>query len=287
MKMQQLLERNAVFMGSAATYDEASIALVGVPMDFTVSFRPGTRMGPQQVRMVSSGLEEYSYYLKRSLQEISFYDCGDVVLPYGNVIGSLHRVGAVAEQILKDGKFPLFMGGEHLVSLPIIQAVASRYPDLVLVHLDAHADLREDYIGESRSHATVIRQACKFLRPGHVYQLGIRSGTAEEFRFAMENTRMFPDQVAEIIPQVIAEIGSKPVYITFDIDVVDPAYAPGTGTPEPGGITAREALAVIHQLGQTRVVGFDLVEVSPVYDPSERTTLLAAKLVREAMLTFC
>ncbi|KKM11975.1 agmatinase [Clostridiales bacterium PH28_bin88] len=274
-------------MGSVDNYQEADIALVGAPMDFTVSFRPGTRMGPRQIRTVSVGLEEYSVYLNRSLDAVRFFDCGDVSLPFGNVQESLDRIFRVARQVVQDGKFPLFLGGEHLVTYPIVKAVKERYADLVVVHFDAHADLRLSYEDQSLSHATVMRKVCDLVEPLNVYQLGIRSGIKEEFDYANENTNMYIDQVKEPLSRIIEEVAGRPVYITLDIDVVDPAYAPGTGTPEPGGCTAREIIEAIHLLGGSTVVGFDLVEVSPVYDPSERTALLAAKLVREAMLSFC
>ncbi|WP_031518004.1 agmatinase [Desulfofalx alkaliphila] len=274
------------FMGSTTNYNEATMVLLGAPMDFTTSFRPGTRQGPRQIRSVSYGLEEYSLYLDKDLANCRYYDAGDVVLPIGHVSESLRRIGEAVAQIVEDKKIPLLLGGEHLVSLPAIEQVAKIHQDLVLLHFDAHADLREDYLGERHSHATVIRRAADLIGGSRVYQFGIRSGTKEEFTYAKQNTNMFVDQVLEPLEKVVGQLQGRPVYVTLDIDVVDPAFAPGTGTPEPGGCTAREILQAVHLLKGVNLVGFDLVEVSPVYDQSERTALLAAKLVREVILQF-
>ncbi|MEW6661522.1 MAG: agmatinase [Bacillota bacterium] len=284
--MEQFLEKPGGFLGSNADYLDAAIVLLGAPMDFTVSYRPGTRMGPQQVRAVSVGLEEYSIYLDRDLSEVPFADLGDVALPFGNVTQSLELIKQVVERVLEDGKKPFVIGGEHLISYPVIQAVYERYADLMVVHFDAHADLRKDYIGEANSHATVMRKATELLGQKRIVQVGIRSGIKEEFEYAHDYTYLFRDRVEEAMPRVKEIVGDRPLYISLDIDVVDPAFAPGTGTPEPGGCTAREIIGAIHSLKECRTVGFDLVEISPVYDPSERTALLGAKLLREAILCF-
>ncbi|MBM7855667.1 agmatinase [Desulfohalotomaculum tongense] len=284
--MLPLVEKCTDFMGSTSNYQEASLVLLGAPMDFTTSFRPGTRQGPQQIRAVSYGLEEYSVYLDKDLADYKYFDAGDVAIPFGHVAESLRRIGETIGQVMDDGKLPLLMGGEHLVSLPAVEQAAKRYDRLALLHFDAHADLREDYLGETYSHATVIRRAIDFVGGENVYQFGIRSGTREEFAFARQHTHMYIDQLLEPLSRVLPELQNRPVYVTLDIDVVDPAYAPGTGTPEPGGCTAGEIIRAVHMLKGLNLVGFDLVEVSPVYDQSERTALLAAKLVREIILQF-
>lgn len=284
--MEWLVERFTGFMGAAEKYDDADLVIVGVPMDYTVSFRPGSRFGPQQIRTVSYGLEEYSVYLDKDLGDKRYYDLGDINLPCGNVVHSLEIIEKVAKRILKDKKFPIMIGGEHLVTYPIVKAVYELHQDLVVVHFDAHADLRTDYLGESNSHATVMRKVAEMIGPKNVYQFGIRSGTKDEFVYARENTNIYIERVLEPLREVIALLGDRPVYVTLDIDVVDPAFAPGTGTPEPGGCTSRDILTAIHELGRANVVGFDLVEVSPQSDLSERTALLAAKIIREAILLF-
>lgn len=273
------------FMGSSETYEEASIVMVGVPMDYTCSFRPGTRFGPQKIREVSIGMEEYSIYLDKNLLDYSYFDAGDLDLPIGNVDGSLKMIGDAAEEIVKDGKFPLFIGGEHLISVPVIKKVYEKYGDeLVVLHFDAHADLREGYLGCSNSHASAIRRITDFMPGKNIYQFGIRSGTKEEFEFAKENTNLYPIEVIEPLRQALKKIGNRPVHITLDIDVVDPAFANGTGTPEPGGITSKELIQSVNLIKDLNIVGFDIVEVSPHYDISDRTALLAAKIIRDIIL---
>ncbi len=273
------------FMASCDSYEEGNIVLVGVPMDFTCSFRPGTRFGPQKIREVSIGIEEYSVYIDKDLTEASFYDCGDLDMPFGNIEGSIGLIGESAEEIIKDGKFPLFIGGEHLISVPVIEKVYEKYGnDLVILHFDAHADLREGYIGCNYSHASAIRRLIDFMPGKNIYQFGIRSGTKDEFQFAEKNTNMYKFDVIEPLREVMDSIGNRPVYVTLDIDVVDPAYANGTGTPEPGGITSKEMLQVTGLIKSLNLVGFDLVEVSPPYDASDRTALLAAKIIRDIIL---
>ncbi len=279
--------RSFGFMGSGDSYQEANIALLGLPMDFTVSYHPGSRAGPQQIRNVSVGLEEYSIYLDKDLAEKKYYDCGDLLLPFGNVERSLKIIEEAAQGLFNNEKFPIFIGGEHLVSYPLIKAAYEKYPDLAVIQFDAHADLRIDYMEEKNSHATVMRRVAEILGGKNIFQFGIRSGEKEEILFGKEKTNLFLDQLIDPLKKVIPELKQRPVYVTLDIDVVDPAFAPGTGTPEPGGCTSREIMQCIHMLGEAQVIGFDLVEVLPQYDLSERTSLLAAKLIREAMLTFC
>lgn len=285
-ELEKMIETPGVYMGGDTPYAEADAVILGIPMDYTVSFRPGTRMGPLSIRNVSIGIEEYSVYLDRDLSDYAYCDLGDLALPFGNVDKSLQLIEKASRQIVEDGKFPVFLGGEHLVTYPLIKPFIEKYPDLRVVHFDAHADLRTDYSGEVNSHATVMRKISEELGPKRVYQFGIRSGTREEFLFAKEHNHLVIEEVLEPLKAVLPELKGKPVYVTLDIDVVDPAYAPGTGTQEAGGCSTREIIRAIHALGELNVVGFDLVEVSPVTDSSERTALLAAKLVREAILSF-
>ncbi|MFZ5989763.1 MAG: agmatinase [Bacillota bacterium] len=273
------------FMASTESYEESSIVLVGVPMDFTCSFRPGTRFGPQKIREVSVGIEEYSIYMDKELTDFSFYDAGDLDLPFGNVEKSLELISTAASEIINDKKFPFFIGGEHLISVPVVRKVHEKYgDDLVVLHFDAHADLREGYLGCPNSHASAVRRMVDFMPGKNIYQFGIRSGTRDEFEFAKKNTNMFTLEVLEPLKQVVEKIKGKPVYVTLDIDVVDPAYANGTGTPEPGGISSKELIQSINLLKDLNIVGFDLVEVSPHYDPSDRTALLAAKVIRDVIM---
>jgi len=275
------------FLQAKENYDESRAVLVGIPMDFTVSFKPGTRMGPQKIREVSYGLEEYSPYLQDALQDKIFYDAGDLDLPFGNVTKSLEIIEEAAGIILRDGKIPVFIGGEHLVTYPIVRQVAQKYPELVVLHFDAHADLRDTFFGEKLSHATVMRRICECIKDKHLYQYGIRSGVKEEFEYAKEHTNLNLIEVKGPFLESLERIKDYPVYITLDIDVVDPAFAPGTGTPEPGGCSSKEILEVVSHFKQLNVVGMDIVEVSPLSDFSDRTSLLAAKILREALITIC
>lgn len=284
--MFDLMENYTGYMGCTDDYERARVVILGAPMDATVSFRPGARQGPQQVRQVSSGLEEYSLDLNRDLADYAYYDAGDIALPFGAIPESLRRIGQVTGEVLAGGKFPLVLGGEHLITLAVVQEAAKHHPDLAVLHFDAHADLRDEYIGEKYSHATVMRRVSELIGGRNIYQFGIRSGTKDEFAFARRHTNLFIHEITAPLKDTIPGLKGRPVYISLDIDVVDPAFAPGTGTAEPGGCDVREIIKAVHLLGDLNVVGFDLVEVSPVYDQSGRTALLAAKLVREAILSF-
>ncbi len=274
------------FMGSLSQEEQASLVLYGAPMDYTTSFRPGARFGPTRVREISDGLEEYSYRLDRDLSEAGFFDAGDVECPFGNVERSLNAIGRETRRILSAAKLPLLVGGEHLVSLPAIEAVYERYPELIVLQFDAHADLRADYMGEVKSHATVMGRVLDLLGPQRIYQFGIRSGTREEFALGRRDNFFYPGTVLEPLLSVIQALGSVPIYITIDIDVLDSAHVPGTGTPEAGGITSSELLEAIYAMQGLNVVGMDIVELSPVLDTNDSTALLVAKLVRESMIAF-
>ena len=275
-----------IFIGASQDFAAAKAVIYGMPMDWTVSFRGGTRLGPTRIREVSLGLEEYSPYVDRDLSDVTFFDAGDIPLPFGNPAASVARIHDYVASLFAAGKFPLGLGGEHLASIGSIRAAWEAHPDLRVIHIDAHADLREHYEGEANSHATIIRKVCDGIGPERVYQFGIRSGSREEWTYARANTHFYPFDVVDPLRKVLPELRGVPVYVTWDIDVFDPADAPGTGTAEAGGITSREGLAAMALLRELHVVGFDLVEVSPPLDPSEQTQILAAKLVREALLSF-
>jgi len=287
MKIDQAYSGN-VFILSSEDYESAQAVIYGMPMDYTVSFRPGSRFGPAAIRRSSIGLEEYSPYLDKHLEEIKYFDAGDLLLPFGNAARSLDLIGEYVRKLLDDGKVPVGLGGEHLVSWPVIREVYAKYPDLKIIHIDAHADLREQYEGEPLSHSTPIRKAANLIGGKNVYQFGIRSGMREEFAWGRENVNFFPFDVLEPLKSVLSDFEGKPVYVTIDIDVLDPSAAPGTGTAEAGGITSKELLGAVHAIAGSgaNIVGFDLVEVAPIYDPTEQTPIVAAKLIREMLLGF-
>ncbi len=276
-----------VFIGSHPVFEESEAVLYGMPMDWTVSYRPGSRFGPTRIREVSIGLEEYSPYLDRELEEVKYFDAGDIPLPFGNPQRSLNMIEEYIDQLLAADKFPLGMGGEHLVSWPVMKAIYKKYPDLAIIHMDAHTDLREEYEGEPLSHSTPIRKVAELIGPENVYSFGIRSGMKEEFQWAKENgMHISKFEVLEPLKEILPTLAGRPVYVTIDIDVLDPAHAPGTGTVDAGGITSKELLASIHAIAKSdlRIVGGDLVEVAPIYDPSEQTANTASKLIREMIL---
>ncbi len=276
-----------VFIGSHPVFEESEAVLYGMPMDWTVSYRPGSRFGPTRIREVSIGLEEYSPYLDRELEEVKYFDAGDIPLPFGNPQRSLNIIEEYIDQLLAADKFPLGMGGEHLVSWPVMKAIYKKYPDLAIIHMDAHTDLREEYEGEPLSHSTPIRKVAELIGPENVYSFGIRSGMKEEFQWAKENgMHISKFEVLEPLKEILPTLAGRPVYVTIDIDVLDPAHAPGTGTVDAGGITSKELLASIHAIAKSdlRIVGGDLVEVAPIYDPSEQTANTASKLIREMIL---
>ena len=273
------------FIGSGGDYASADVVIIGAPMDYTASFRSGSRMGPGIIREMSGVLETYSPNLKGDLEDIFLYDHGDLDLYLGNPKKSLDMIYHAAGEVFGDGKFPIFLGGEHLISLPVIKAAFDKYSgNLVLFHLDAHTDLREEYMGETLSHATVIKRCMDFMDGNSIYQFGVRSGLPEEFLLGSQETNFYPFEVLEPLRNTVNEIGDRPLYVTLDIDVVDPAYAPGTGTPEPGGCSAREILRAVHLLGGCNVIGMDLVEVMGYGDPAGITGVLAAKIIRDALV---
>lgn len=276
------------FMAADAAYDEARVVLLGAPWDATVTYRPGARFGPGRIREASYGLEEYSITLDRSLLDLAVHDAGDLDLPFGAPAAALEQIRRAVAAIARDGKVPVLLGGEHLITLAAVQALAEGPAgrDLVVIQMDAHADLRDTYQGQELSHATVMRRVSQVVGPGRLVQLGIRSGDREEVTFGRRHTRFCTQRVLEPLQEVLAELGDVPLYVSIDIDVLDPAWAPGTGTPEPGGIDLHELLAAVYALKGRHIIGADLVEVAPTLDPTERTVVTAAKIIRELLLSW-
>jgi len=271
------------FIGFESEYAESEIVLFGAPYDGTTSFRPGTRFAPNIMRNESYGLETYSPFLDMDMDDFNLFDSGDIEFPFGNVERVLNMIEERATEIVKDNKIPLMIGGEHLVSLPAIKSVFNKYNDLRVIHLDAHADLRADYMGEPLSHATVLRRSWDFLGDGRIYQFGIRSGERTEFQFAEAHTYMNKFDL-NTLDKVVEELKDYPVYITIDLDVLDPSVFGGTGTPEPGGITFKELQEAMKLFMNLNVVGADIVELAPQYDASGVSTAVACKAVREMAL---
>ena len=273
------------WMCSKETYKEAKWIMIGMPFDSTCSNRPGTRFASNEIRYASYGLEEYSPILKKELSQSSFYDAGDLDLPFGNPENALTIIKNCANDIINDDKFVFGIGGEHLVSLPLIQAAHIKYPDMLLVHFDAHADLRQEYLGQKYSHASVIRRALDDIPTSKLMQIGIRSGEKDEFLFMLENNTLCQTN-DEIIKKLNEYDTNIPVYLTIDLDIMDPSIFPGTGTPEPGGISFNELINKLLLFKNKNVIGIDVVELSPHYDISGVSTATAAKVIRELLIEF-
>lgn len=273
------------FIGCDNDYESADLVLFGAPFDSTTSFRPGARFGPAAMRHESFGLETYSPYQDKDLVDCNIFDSGDMELCFGSAESALDDIEARAEEILTDGKFPLLIGGEHLVTLGAFRAVQKKYPDIHIIHFDAHADLRDDYLGARLSHACVIRRCHDIIGDGKIHQFCIRSGDREEFRFAKNHTDMHAlsfDGLNEVVEK-LAE-SNTPVYFTIDLDCLDPSAFPGTGTPEAGGVSFLQLLDAIRNVAQANIVAADVNELAPMLDASGVSTATACKVLRELML---
>ena len=270
------LDRN--WMGQNPDYETSKVVMIGLPFDGTVSYRPGSRFAPEQIRLASWGLEEYSPYFDKHLGDVNFHDAGDLEFPLGNTYKSLDVIERNVEEIYKDGKKVFGIGGEHLVTLPEIKALSKFYKDLAIVHFDAHTDLRREYLGEEMSHSAVIRHCTDIIGPQNLRQIGIRSGMKEEFEFMkIHNTlaKNFSDLDA---------LKNKKIFVTVDLDVLDPSIMSGTGTPESGGLDFNTLIGWFKYLKDFDIIGADVVELAPDYDSSGVSTAVATKVIRELLM---
>lgn len=272
------------FIGCDNEYDESQIVIFGAPFDGTTSYRPGTRFAAAAMRNESTGIETYSPYQDRDLEDYNIFDGGDLEFVFGNPAKNIAIIKEYVAGLLKDNKIPAMIGGEHLVTLGAVQAVAEKYKDLHIIHFDAHADLRDDYLGEKLSHATVLHRVWDIVGDNKIFQFGIRSGEKGEFEFAKNHTYMNKFDM-KTLDEVIAKLKNKPVYITIDLDVLDSSVFPGTGTPEAGGITFKELInAIMLFQNLENIVAFDINELSPMLDTSGASTACACKVLREMLL---
>ncbi len=272
------------FLECTADAQEAKIVLFGAPFDGTTSYRPGTRFGSGAIRRESYGIESYSPYQDGDLLDGRVLDCGDLELPIGNSEKALAAIQAMEEEILSAGKLPFLLGGEHLVTLGAFRAAVKKYPGIHIIHFDAHADLRQEYLGVELSHACVLRRCWELTGDGRIHQFGIRSGDREEFRWGKDHveTRKFDFEGLE---ETLDRLKGKPVYFTLDLDVLDPSVFPGTGTPEPGGVSFEELRKAAELVcRKADVAACDVNELSPPYDPSGISTAAACKIVREMLI---
>ncbi len=270
------LDRN--WMGQNPDYTSSDIVMLGLPFDGTVSYRPGSRFAPEQIRLASWGLEEYSPKFDKFLEDVNFHDAGDLEFPLGNTYKSLELIRQNVEDIYKDGKRVFAIGGEHLVTLPEIEAVSKFHKDLAIIHFDAHTDLREEYLGEEMSHSAVIRHCAKIVGAKNIRQIGIRSGMKDEWEFMKVNGTL-----AHKYSDLDA-LKDKKVFVTVDLDVLDTSIMPGTGTPEVGGLQFNELVGWFEYLKKFDIVGADVVELAPDYDASGASTAVATKVIRELLM---
>jgi agmatinase len=280
MKMNRNIH---TFIACDHEYEESEIVLFGAPFDGTTSYRPGTRFASAAIRNESYGIETYSPYLDKDLLDKKVFDAGDLEFGFGNTERVLSVIEEMTQMVLEDDKKPLMIGGEHLVTLGSVRAAAKKYPDLHIIHFDAHADLRDDYLGEKLSHASVMRRCHDIIGDDRIFQFGIRSGDREEFLWAKDHvfTQKFN---LERLDSVVEALKGKPVYLTIDLDVLDPSVFPGTGTQEAGGVTFMELISALNMVFELNIVAMDMNELSPVYDQSGASTALACKLLRELLL---
>jgi agmatinase len=274
------------FISAKASFSESQAVILGCPYDGTASFRPGARFGPSAIRRASWGIETYSPYVKRDLSQLRLHDMGDLELPLGEKDASLATIREAVRRILAAKKVPILLGGDHLVSLPAVEDVLKTYPNLSIVQIDAHTDLREAYLGEIFSHSTVMRKAVDRLGKGRLFQIGIRSGAKEEFALA-QRMKSIVSATPNSIRGMVRHIANQPVYVSLDLDVIDPSLLPGVGTPEPGGLTFQGFISILKKFQRLQVVGFDLVELTPDYDPSQISSVMASVILREMILTLC
>ena len=266
------------WMGQNPDYEKSDIVMLGLPFDGTVSYRSGSRFAPEQIRLASWGLEEYSPYFDKHLEDVNFHDAGDLEFPLGNTYKTLDVIQENVEDIYRDGKRVFGIGGEHLVTLPEIKAVSKFYRDLTIVHFDAHTDLREEYMGEEMSHSAVIRHSSKIVGAQNLRQIGIRSGMKEEFEFMRKNNTLATKY------SDLDALKDKKIFVTVDLDVLDTSIMPGTGTPECGGLTFNELVGWFRYLKDFDIVGADVVELAPDYDASGASTAVATKVIRELLM---
>ena len=274
------------FIGCDCEYSEADIVLFGAPFDSTTSFRPGARFGSAAIRHESFGIETYSPYQDKDLLDKKVFDSGNLELSFGSPDAALSDIEAQSKKILDDGKLPILIGGEHLVTLGSVRAVFEKYPDMHIIHFDAHADLRDDYLGVNLSHACVLRRCHDLVGDGRIHQFCIRSGDREEFAFAKDHTDMHKftfDGLDEVVSELAKN--NTPVYFTIDLDCLDPSVFCGTGTPEAGGVSFMDLLNAILKVSKTNIVGADINELAPMLDNSGASTAVACKVLRELILS--
>lgn len=277
------LMRTTPFMAARPDVERARVVLFGCPFDGTSSYRPGSRFAPAAIRTVSDGIETYDPILRADLEDASFADAGDLLLPFGDIAKALDETHEMAMGLYQKGQIPAALGGEHLLTLPLYRAAVESHPGVVIVQFDAHLDMRNNYLGVNLSHATVMRRITDIVEPSRILQVGQRSGTREEFEFSESLGILRPSTIR--VEEIRDWVGDRPLYVTVDLDVLDPSILPGTGTPEPGGVSFQTLQGWLSGLAGCRWVGWDVVELTPMLDVSQISSVVSAKIVRTMILS--
>jgi agmatinase len=276
------------FIACQRPLSEAAIVLFGLPFEGRVNLRKGAGSGPRDLRLASDSIETYSPVLGLDLEDLPLADVGDCELPDG--APPREQLDAARREIAgwwRPGLIPFMLGGDHTATVPVIEALAPHFPGLSVLQLDAHPDLRDQFLGERYNYASAMARIMDVISPARVYQVGIRTGAREEY--ARRGPRFFPAfevHPAEAVRRLLPELASRPLYVTIDVDVLDPSEAPGTGSPEPCGMRVAELIDIVRFLGACSVIGGDLVEVTHAWDPSGRTGVAASWVIREAILSW-
>lgn len=283
--INDIIHKNGTYEGCKSTFEDAEIVLFGAGFDGTSSYRPGSRFAPTALRNDTLlAQEDYSPYFDMDLKDKHIHDLGDVKVIFGNPMETIHRVERVVQYIVKSEKKPVCIGGEHLVTLPVVSNLLKKFPDLHIIQLDAHLDLMDELFGSKYSHGTIMRRIFDLIKqPNRIYQVGIRSGNQNEYKFAKSRTKLFPFS-SENFLKSISSLRGKPIYLTVDLDVFDPSLIPGTGTPEAGGIFFQEYVLILQELRDLNIVGADMVELSPNIDPTNTSTIVASQILRELLI---
>ena len=274
------------FIACDRSFADARIVVYGIPFEGRVNLRKGADAGPADIRAASDSIETYSPALARDLEELPLTDLGDCELPDG--AAPREQLDAARDEIVawwRPDLIPFMLGGDHTATVPVIEALVHAIPDLRVLQLDAHPDTREEFLGERYNYASAMARVMDVLPPDRVYQVGMRTGSREEFEH--RRPLFFPAMSGhplDVVRRLLPELEAHPLYVTIDVDVLDPAEAPGTGSPEPGGLRVAELIQIVRMLGACRVVGGDLVEVAHAWDPTGRTGIAASWVIREALL---
>jgi agmatinase len=275
------------FIACRAPYPDARIVLFGIPFEGSVNLRTGADRGPRDLRIASDSIETYSPVLERDLEDLGMADLGDCELGGGSPREQLARAREEVRGFWHPGLLTVMLGGDHTATLPIIEVLAPAIPDLRVLQLDAHPDLREEFLGERYNYASAMARVMDVVAPERVYQVGMRTGAREEYRRKVPH--LYPAHTVhpvEAVRGLVPELSRHPLYVTIDVDVRDPSQAPGTGAPEPCGLLASELIDIVRLLEPCTIVGTDLMEVAHAFDPSGRTGITASWILREAILTW-